>query len=119
MDRLQAYTITQTRQKIGFWIMAVVFAPWFLLYFVLSKALADDKGRIPLWLGVAAGMLFNLVWFSYDVAFKPIFGDGERTDENDDDDGLQVSEAENGRWVRSKPHCGWSEKTPLLDNLSP
>jgi len=36
---------------------------------------------MPLWLAVAMGAMFNLVWMSYDVVFKPIFGDGERTEE--------------------------------------
>ena len=44
----------------------------------------NDKGRSPSWLTAYSSAVFRAVWKSYDVFFRPMFGDGERTVEDDD-----------------------------------
>ena len=58
---------------------------------------------MPLWLAVGMGAVFNLMWMSYDYVFKPLFGDGERTEEPAGGDGVQV-----------KGGKGVGEEEPLL-----
>ena len=52
-----------------------------ILMLSASKLFADKQGRMPLWIAVCMGGVFNLMWTSYDYLLKPIFGDGERTEE--------------------------------------
>lgn len=44
-----------------------------------GRLLADKDGRSLRWLGFVTTVYMNLVWKAYDVLFKPVFGDGERT----------------------------------------
>lgn len=57
--------------------------------FSLSGVIADDKGRVPLWMAALMGGVFRGVWWSYDVALNPLFGDGERTSENGGDGSMK------------------------------
>lgn len=93
---LQPYTITTRLQSIGKWLFLAVVAPWMLLYLALGKLVAGEDGRVPAWFGLAAETFFHLTWTTYDRAFKPVFGDGERTVEEDEDDGRQ------GKWSRMR-----------------
>ena len=52
--------------------------------FVFSSMFADDKGRIPRWLLVIVEAVFNGAWLSYDDFFHGVFGDGERTQYEDE-----------------------------------
>ncbi|OAQ68743.1 gliotoxin biosynthesis protein GliK [Pochonia chlamydosporia 170] len=88
---LHSYMTTRWTQKVGQYVFLALWAP--LLIFILSMTgfLADETGKLPPWLAKGVAMLFNVMWMSYDVAFKPIFGDGERTEEeNSEDEGSLV-----------------------------
>ncbi|KAK1974657.1 hypothetical protein LZ30DRAFT_775191 [Colletotrichum cereale] len=83
---LRPYAATTLRQRLARWLLSALFWPLMLLVFALGKALANKEGKAPLWLGVALGVVFNLLWMAYDGVLKPVFGDGERTQDDDDDD---------------------------------
>ena len=44
-----------------------------------SRLLADEDGRVPAWWVSVMSLMFRGVWGSYDMVFKKVFGDGERT----------------------------------------
>lgn len=83
LKSLQPYTITHWRQRIGSLFFTFGWGFFFLILIVLSKKLADNNGRLPKWLAISMTVLFNLIWMSYDHIFKPLCGDGERTEDED------------------------------------
>lgn len=80
LGSLQPYTMMHRWQKVGEWVFLCMWAPLLLFLLKTTGLLADETGRLPPQLAAGMNMLFNLMWLSYDVAFKPIFGDGERTE---------------------------------------
>ena len=76
---LQAYRITSTRQKIGKWLMMLMWGPGVVLLMSLGVLLADEDGKMPAWAAAVLSVLTRAMWWSYDAVFKPLFGDGERT----------------------------------------
>lgn len=81
LSSLQPYTITSLRQQIGQVLFLGFWAPAFMFMFFGSRLLSDKDGKSPRWVGVVSTVVVNLVWKSYDLIAKPIFGDGERTEE--------------------------------------
>ncbi|KAF9873834.1 putative gliotoxin biosynthesis protein GliK [Colletotrichum karsti] len=81
LNGLAAYTVTTWRQRVARWLLTGLFLPVMLVFFQLNKWLADKEGKFPLWLGVGLSVVFNLLWMAYDGVLKPVFGDGERTEE--------------------------------------
>lgn len=79
LGKLQPYTVTSRRQAAGQFLFLGVFMPVMGLLLELSKWLADDRGKIPLWFGLFMETFFHVLWMGYDRVFKPVFGDGERT----------------------------------------
>ncbi|KAI1088459.1 hypothetical protein F5B19DRAFT_471417 [Rostrohypoxylon terebratum] len=113
LAQLQSYKITTCRQEVGRWLLLLLWSPVFALILLLGYFLADKKdGKVPLWLGAASAVLANLLWKSYDGIFKPLFGDGERTMENDDDDN-DLMRIRRGGTVRNTPIRS-DEKNALL-----
>lgn len=110
LAKLQPYTITSRRQTIGQYIFLGLVAPVMGLFLGLSKWLADDRGKIPLWLGLFLETLFHLLWMGYDRVFKPVFGDGERTEDEEERRRHRASR----RMLRSPPIRD-EEKLGLLD----
>jgi len=53
--------------------------PILLAVIGLGKLFADDEGRSPAWLVGVMTVVFGAIWGSYDLVFKGLFGDGERT----------------------------------------
>ncbi|KZL67320.1 gliotoxin biosynthesis protein [Colletotrichum incanum] len=86
LNSLRPYTVTTCRQQIGQWLLTALFFPVMMLFFGLNKTIANKEGKVPLWLGVTLGVIFNLLWMTYDGVLKPVFGDGERTQEEGDED---------------------------------
>ncbi|KAJ0270489.1 hypothetical protein CBS470a_013493 [Colletotrichum nupharicola] len=80
---LQPYTVTSCRQQLAQWLLTGIFFPVMLLFFQLNKWVANKEGKVPLWLGVGLSVVFNMLWMGYDAVLKPVFGDGERTEEED------------------------------------
>jgi hypothetical protein len=103
---LQPYTITTNRQEMGKTLFAGLWMPIILAMFTLSRGLVDEEGRIPVWLAKVHAIVFYLLWMSYDVVFKRVFGDGERTIESGDE--------ESGRKLIGEKigldYQGWYEK---------
>jgi hypothetical protein len=78
---LQPYTITSQKQLLGQFIFMSLWAPFILLIFAIGKMVQDKKGRAPKWYAELIQGMFSNAWRSYDNFFKPLFGDGERTQE--------------------------------------
>ncbi|KAJ8122409.1 hypothetical protein ONZ43_g1389 [Nemania bipapillata] len=92
LSSLSPYTLTQFRQRVGRILFLLAALPSLLLMLGLGRLLADDVGRTPRWLGLATTACMNLLWALYDAVFRPVFGDGERTMPEDEDE-----EGEEGR----------------------
>ncbi|KAI9745727.1 MAG: hypothetical protein M1818_001263 [Claussenomyces sp. TS43310] len=101
---LRPYSVTSSRQKMGQTIFLTTWMPFILAIFIWSRQLADKKGRAPAWLATLSGWIFAAMWASYDAVFKPIFGDGERTEQRED-------EGERSEAGKSVP----LEKQPLIE----
>lgn len=97
---LRSYRITSTRQRLGQFIFLSIWSPIVLSIFALGNILANSKGRIPKWLAVVMSIVFQGIWISYDAFFKKVFGDGERTEEDSDNQEAMI-------W-------GFDEKRPLI-----
>ncbi|KAI1399868.1 hypothetical protein F4819DRAFT_398079 [Hypoxylon fuscum] len=114
LARLQSYTITTWQQQVGRWLFMLMVLPFFALHLLLSQIFANKDGSLPRWLAAASTVLMNLIWMAYDTVFKPVFGDGERTIEEDD----IASSSRRGRGiinVGNAPAWGTgSEKNALL-----
>ncbi|KAG6013744.1 hypothetical protein E4U43_007134 [Claviceps pusilla] len=80
LDTLPAYTVTRWSQTVGQYVFILCWAPLFVLSLAAMRTLTDETGKLPSWLARAMAMLSDLMWVSYDVFFKPVFGDGERTE---------------------------------------
>ncbi|KAI9903760.1 hypothetical protein N3K66_000289 [Trichothecium roseum] len=80
LGSLQPYASTTKRQFYGGLIFSLLWGPLILSAMRLGRLLADDTGRYPLWFAGCINFCFNTAWFSYDVFFKHVFGDGERTE---------------------------------------
>ncbi|KAI2633653.1 hypothetical protein GGS26DRAFT_55916 [Hypomontagnella submonticulosa] len=116
LSRLPAYKITTWRQEIGRWLLMLMVLPFFVPILALGSVLADKDGKVPRWLDAASMVLMNLVWKLYDGVFKPIFGDGERTIEDEDEDEDEDDSSRNTRRHSTVRNThGWgSEKSALL-----
>lgn len=95
LDSLRPYTITTSRQRLGAWIFGMIWLPFITLVLGLFKQFADERGRAPEWLVRFAGAIFRGMWMSYDAFFLGLFGDGERTIDNGDDEDTGI---------RRRPH---------------
>ncbi|KAE8368841.1 hypothetical protein BDV27DRAFT_121753 [Aspergillus caelatus] len=79
LSRVPTYRITTVRQKIGKLIFLVTWGPLMLLMLRLSRILAGPDGRSPQWLMKLSNIIITAMWGSYEIIFRPLFGDGERT----------------------------------------
>ncbi|KAI0594109.1 hypothetical protein F4775DRAFT_596602 [Biscogniauxia sp. FL1348] len=98
---LAAYRRTTWRQEVGRFLFLALAALPMALLLVLSRAFADEKGNVPRRLGLATTVLMNLLWVLYDAVFRPVFGEGERTVENEDE-GKQGSRRGKGERERDR-----------------
>lgn len=88
LHSLRPYKITTVRQRIGQVAFLGLWAPIVACVFALGKIFTDDKGRIPGWLRQFNGAMFMSMWTSYDNVFRPLFGDGERSLTDGEDEGI-------------------------------
>lgn len=86
---LQPYVITSWRQQIGMVLFICTSFPAFLVLVAIGKVLADKDGKYPPLMSNAMTVMFNVVWMAYDYIFKPIFGDGERTEGSESGDDVR------------------------------
>lgn len=82
LAELKPYTATRPMQKLGMWLLVILFGPLFMFVVLGGRVFADEKGLVPRWFAVVMAVMINMVWMSYDAVFKPVFGDGERTEED-------------------------------------
>ncbi|KAH7150386.1 hypothetical protein B0J13DRAFT_550067 [Dactylonectria estremocensis] len=109
LKSLQPYTITTWRQQLGALIFALTSGLPFLLLFFISKLVADKDGKLPHWMVLTMTVMINLIWMEYDAILEPIFGDGERTQE---DEGKRNHEW--ARMFRNRCQTADEEKMRLL-----
>lgn len=64
----------------------MIWLPLITAVFGLNGIFADDNGKAPAWLVAVTGAVFQAMWTSYDGVFSKLFGDGERTIYEDEDD---------------------------------
>jgi hypothetical protein len=85
---IRPYTITTRKQRLGQMLFLAVWMPIVMAVIGLSRLLSDEDGRVPGWWVAVMTVVFKGVWGSYDVVFKRVFGDGERTvyDDKGDDE---------------------------------
>ena len=100
---LRPYTISTMRQRAGQALFLAIWLPIITVMFRLAKIVAGKDGRVPAWMARLIGFVFTALWGSYDVGFKPVFGDGERTLEDKEDD------------VEKAVGVIWGEKSVRLD----
>ena len=70
----------------------MIWLPLITAAFRLNSVFGDEDGKAPAWLVAVTGALFRGMWMSYDGVFYKLFGDGERTvyeDEDEDDESVQ------------------------------
>ncbi|MCJ1401336.1 hypothetical protein MMC11_004548 [Xylographa trunciseda] len=94
---LRPYTATTPRQRLGGFVFLAVWGPVVLFLLGLAGVYAGEGGRSPRWLVWLTGRVFAGLWGSYDALFRGLFGEGEWT----------VEEGE-------EEEEGWSEKGALL-----
>ncbi|KAB5522814.1 hypothetical protein GE09DRAFT_1043804 [Coniochaeta sp. 2T2.1] len=92
LSRLQHYSITRPSQSVGMVLLVLVFGVPFALGVFGGRLFADKEGKVPRWVAVYMAVLLNLVWGSYDRFWKRVFGDGERTEEVDGEDGRKMGQ---------------------------
>ncbi|EEP81192.1 predicted protein [Uncinocarpus reesii 1704] len=76
---LHAYRITSLRQRVGQILLSLLWLVPLLTTMSLGRTLSDEKGKAPWWLAKLQNATFEGLWWSYDLIFRPLFGDGERT----------------------------------------
>lgn len=79
LSGIRGFTITMSRQKVGRALFLGMWLPWIVSVMGPGRLLADKEGRVPEWYARAMGLLFEVMWRSYDFGFKRFWGDGERT----------------------------------------
>lgn len=80
LHSIRPYEARPLRTKMGAVVFQVVWIPFMLFLFALMQLNQDKDGNVPSWVARFAAIIFGGVWRSYDNVFKPMFGDGERTD---------------------------------------
>ena len=104
LRQLRPYTMTTQQQRLGGWIFGLIWPPLITAVFGLTVIFGDEDGRAPEWLTALAGAVFRGMWASYDGFFFKLFGDGERTiDEDEAED-----EGEDGAATQSNPPTRYS-----------
>ncbi|GKZ18554.1 hypothetical protein AbraIFM66951_003435 [Aspergillus brasiliensis] len=76
---IRPYRITTLRQTVGKVLFMGTWMTPVLLVLLLQRVSAGSDGRSPPWLVRLADAVFFTMWQSYDNVFRGIFGDGERT----------------------------------------
>lgn len=83
LHQIRPYVATTKSQRIGGIVFLAAWFPIFGPLFILVRSLADRRGDSPAWLRRLLSVTFRTSWASYDLIFKRVFGDGERTIEDD------------------------------------
>ncbi|ETI29311.1 hypothetical protein G647_01764 [Cladophialophora carrionii CBS 160.54] len=92
LRQIRPFRMTTTRQRLGSFVFLSVWSP-FLLFLIGGAAaiFLQPDGTYPKWFAEFLNAMFTACWASYDQFFKELFGDGERTIGDDEDDDRYVS----------------------------
>ncbi|KAI5293312.1 hypothetical protein KEM52_005656 [Ascosphaera acerosa] len=91
----QAYHVTSFSQKIARAIIVAVFLPVEIVLMTLMIMLADkETGKSPQWLGFCRRCTAVTVWTLYDWVLGPMFGDGEKTEEVEEEEARSAEKLE-------------------------
>ncbi|KAH7131921.1 hypothetical protein B0J11DRAFT_520345 [Dendryphion nanum] len=101
LSNIRPYTITRRRQKWGHRFFMFVIGPLIFFIFALQRKFQGPNGRSPKWLVMILNTLFVSVWTSYDLVLKRVFGDGERTEGQDEEDAREPV-----RWMAEREFEG-------------
>ncbi|KAF2792270.1 hypothetical protein K505DRAFT_279169 [Melanomma pulvis-pyrius CBS 109.77] len=104
LNDIRSYTITSTRQALGQKLVQGVWWPIIMAVFALSGRLQDKDGKAPKWVGTLMGWLFLGMWTSYDGVWKGVFGDGERTEGDEEDEEARLA------WTTGRNEKGVMER---------
>jgi hypothetical protein len=88
LHQIRTYHPTTTKQRLGSFIFLSIWAP--ILFFMFqgpASIFLRPDGTYPPWFAAFSRAVFTGCWGSYDHFFKPMFGDGERTTKETDEDG--------------------------------
>lgn len=83
LHAIRGYRITNNKQRLGQFIFLSIWRPLIEFVFGAGRLFADKNGRYPPWLTTLAASVFLGMWTSYDGFFKGLFGEGERTIEDE------------------------------------
>lgn len=86
LHQLRPYRMTTQKQMLGGWIFSMIWLPLIKAVFGLNSTFSDENGKAPAWLVAVTGAIFQGMWTSYDGVFFKLFGDGERTGDEDEDE---------------------------------
>ena len=86
LHQIRPYTMTTQKQRLGAWILSTLWLPLISAFFGLSGIFRDENGQAPAWLVAITGAMFRGMWIGYDGFFFHLFGDGERTYYEDEDE---------------------------------
>ena len=79
LERLQPYTITSWRQKVGKALFAIAWAPMLVIAVILERMTINRKGKVPSVVELLVRKQSEAMWFTYDWGFRQLWGDGEAT----------------------------------------
>ncbi|SMY26089.1 unnamed protein product [Zymoseptoria tritici ST99CH_1A5] len=90
---IRPYRVTTVKQRVGQASFAALWMPLVFLLFGLSNMFSDKNGKVPAWITGLLAFIFKAAWRSYDVVFLPVFGDGERTiGDEEEEEGNPISD---------------------------
>ncbi|KAI9715767.1 MAG: hypothetical protein M1812_005766 [Candelaria pacifica] len=90
--QLRPYKATRNKQRLGRFVIMLFWFPILMLVFTVASMVPNKDGRAPPWLAKLTGALFRAIWASYDRLFNGLFGDGERTVYQDEDQEKNIDE---------------------------
>ncbi|KAI9697684.1 MAG: hypothetical protein M1836_004634 [Candelina mexicana] len=96
LHQIRPYTITQNKQRLGRFVTMMFWYPLLILIFTMKGMIPNKDGKAPAWMNDCTGAIFRAIWASYDHFYIGLFGDGERTvnqDENQEEDVKEKTEA--------------------------
>lgn len=81
---IRPYTITTRRQQMGQNFILMTWTPFIMALLKIRASLSDKDGKAPAWVWTLAAWIFSFMWMTYDKILLPMFGDGERTIDQDE-----------------------------------
>jgi hypothetical protein len=107
LHQIRPFHLTTTRQRLGSFVFLSVWSPFFLFFIGGAAAIfLRPDGTYPKWFAEFLNAMFTACWASYDHFFKELFGDGERTIGDDEDD---------DRYEHLRNSSVLDEKEPLIE----